>query len=61
MSPENAHVSPENAHVCDMYDTHVTIYLWITCNVACVGLASSMLCNMLSLSGDYALSVLYLI
>ena len=44
-----AHVNPENAHMCDINDTSVTLNLWVTCNVACVGFASRMLCDVITI------------
>ena len=61
MNTIRQHVSPESAHVCDMHYTCVTLDLWVTCSVACVGFLPAVCYVMLSLSGDHALLLLNVI
>ena len=61
MNTIRQHVSPESAHVCDIHYTQVTLDLWVTCNVACVGFLPAVCYMMLPLFGDHALLVVYVI
>ena len=61
MNTIRLHVRTESAHVCDMHYTCVTLDLWVTCNIACVGFLPAVCYVMLSLSGDHALLLLNVI